>query len=269
MAILITLVILYARFIGTRGLIVKEEKIEVNSLGEEYDGFKIVHFTDLHYGSTIGIKEVKNLVIKINEQKPDLVVFTGDLIDQYYKISEDERDKLIKELKNINPTIETLAVIGNHDYESLDDFNIIVEELGWHFLDNTYEYVYNKSDKPIIIVGLDDLLMGKPDYDNAFSYFNEINEDYYTIVLGHEPDQIDEISNYNFNLFLAGHSHLGQVRAPLIGAIYTPKGSKKYYEVHYKVNNSDLYISGGIGTSWLKLRLFNHPSITLYRFYTK
>ncbi len=94
-------------------------------------------------------------------------------------------------------------------------------------------------------------------------------DDHYTIVLAHEPDQILDIKNYNFNLFLAGHSHLGQIRLPLIGAIYTPKGSKKYYDEHYKVNNADMYINGGIGTSVIEFRLLNKPSINLYRFYTK
>lgn len=263
-----TLTILYARFIGTRGLVVKEYPIKTSYLSSEYDGFKIAHFSDLHYGSTIGIKELKNVVNTINEQSPDLVVFTGDLIDQDYTLTDKEREKVIKELKNINPNIETMAVIGNHDYKD-DNFNIIVESLEWHFLDNTYEYVYNKGDKPIIFVGLDDLLEGKPDYENAFSYLNEVEQDHYTIIIAHEPDQIDEIRNYNFNLYLCGHSHLGQVRVPLLGAIYTPKGSKKYYDEHYKISNSEMYISGGIGTSTLKLRLFNHPSLNLYRFYTK
>ena len=265
--LVIALIILYARFIGTSGLIVKEYPLKTSYLPSSYDGFKIVHFSDLHYGSTVSLKEIKKLVSKINEQNPDLVIFTGDLIDQDYTLSEKERDKLIKELSNIDANIETLTVIGNHDYKN-DDFNIITEALEWHFLDNTYEYVFNKSEIPIVFVGLDDLMLGSPDYNNAFSYLNEIDGNYYTIVLGHEPDQIDEISNYDFNLFLSGHSHLGQVRVPLIGAVYTPYGSKKYYDEHYKVKNSELYISNGIGTSILKLRLFNRPSINLYRFYT-
>ncbi|MCH5167155.1 MAG: metallophosphoesterase [Erysipelotrichales bacterium] len=265
--ITITLIILYARYIGTSGIHVKEYPIKTSYLPTSYDGFKIVHFSDLHYGSTVSIKEVKKLVNKINEQNPDLVVFTGDLIDQDYSLSEEEREKIIKELGKLDANIEILAVIGNHDYKT-DDFTIISEFLEWNFLDNTYEYVYNKSEIPIVFVGLDDLMLGDPDYNNAFSYLNEIDGDYYTVVLGHEPDQIDEISNYDFNLFLSGHSHLGQVRVPLIGAVYTPKGSKKYYDEHYKVKNAELYINNGIGTSILKLRLFNRPSINLYRFYT-
>ena len=264
----IVLVILYSHFLGTKGLEVKEKKKKTTYLDESFDGFKIVHFSDLHYGSTVDINDVKKLVKTINSKSPHLVVFTGDLVEKGIKISENEAKKLKDEFSKLNPEIEILTVKGNHDYEH-DYYNNIVDYLGWKFLDNTYEYVYYKSDKPIVIVGLDDLTKGVPDYENAFSYLNEVGDDHYTIVLAHEPDQILDIKNYNFNLFLAGHSHLGQIRLPLIGAIYTPKGSKKYYDEHYKVNNADMYINGGIGTSVIEFRLLNKPSINLYRFYTK
>lgn len=265
---IILVIILYARFLGTKGLIVKEYPIKTTHLDEYYDGFKIVHFSDLHYGSTVFLDDVKKLVKKINSEEPHVVVFTGDLIDKDFKLSESDATSLKEELSKINPDIEVLTVKGNHDYEH-DYFNIIIEELGWHYLDNTYEYLYHESKTPIVFVGLDDLLKGTPDYANAFSYLNEVTGEYYTIVLAHEPDQIKEISNYDFNLYLAGHSHLGQIRLPLIGALYTPVGSKKYYDEHYKVNNADLYINGGIGTSIIKFRSLNKPSINLYRFYTK
>lgn len=266
--VIITLTLLYSRFISTRGLIVKEYPIKTSRLDSNYDGLKIIQLSDIHYGSTIGLKELKNVVKKINSLNPDIVVFTGDLVENKVVLDEEEVKNIIKELNKIDPKIETLAVKGNHDYDH-EYFDAILKELNWHLLDNTYEYVYNQSKSPIIFVGLDDYTDGNPDYDNAFSYLNETEEDLYTIILAHEPDQIDEIKNYRFDLMLSGHSHLGQVRLPLIGAIYTPVGSKKYYDEHYKVDNADLYINGGLGTSTIKFRLFNKPSINLYRFYTK
>lgn len=264
----IVLVLLYARYISTTGLVVKEYPIKTNDLSEDYDGLKIVHFSDLHYKSTVDLAYVKKLVTKINNLKPDIVVFTGDLVENNVTLTDEEITSLTEELNKIDPTIETLTVLGNHDYDH-DYWNQIVPNLNWIVLDNTYEYVYYNSTTPIVFVGFDDLREGTPDYANAFSYLNTDNESRYTIVLAHEPDQIDEISDYSFNLMFAGHSHLGQVRLPLIGALYTPDGSKKYYDAHYIVNNADLYISGGVGTSSLKMRFFNRPSINLYRFYTK
>lgn len=264
----LTSCLLWSRYISTKGLVIKEYKIEANNLDEHYDGLKIVHFSDLHYGTTILKKELTNLVESINKQKPDLVVFTGDLVDKDVKLSKKQYDDLKNGLKKINPSIEILSVIGNHDYYN-DYYNKIVEELDWHNLDNTYEYVYSDSKKPIVFIGLDDLTKGNIDIDNAFSFLNEADDDKYTILLTHEPDVIDKLNDYDIDLALAGHSHLGQIRIPGLGAIYTPVGSKKYFDEHYLINNTNLYISGGLGTSTIKFRFLNKPSYNLYRFYTK
>ena len=208
-----------------------------------------------------------NIVKRINDQKPDIVVFTGDLIEENVLLKETEINDIITELNKINPVIETLCVIGNHDYDH-DYWNQIIPNTNWKQLDNTYEYVYKDSKIPLVFTGLDDLTNGKPDYDNAFSYLNETEDNLFNITLIHEPDQIDKIK-YDTNLVLAGHSHLGQVRLPLIGAIYTPVGSKKYYDEHYILKDTEMFINGGIGTSLLKVRFFCKPSINLYRFYTK
>ena len=90
------------------------------------------------------------------------------------------------------------------------------------------------------------------------------NDVKYKILLLHEPDTIDNLSE-RFDLILAGHSHNGQVRLPLIGAVILPDGAKRYYEEHYTINNTELFISSGLGTSSLPLRFMNHPSINFYR----
>ncbi len=268
--IIAVLILLYARFIGTRGLNINEIPIRTDKLSDNYDGFKIIQFSDLHYGSTINIDDVTNIVNKINSEKPDVVVFTGDLIEHDITVNDDNLNNLFTELNKIDPSIEVLAVPGNHDYDQETYWDKAMQNLNWTFLINSYKYVYVDNNNPIVFVGLDDYWHGSPNYDDAFAYYNDVTKDYYTIVLLHEPDQVDEIKDKHFDIALAGHSHLGQVRLPFIGAIYTPYGAKKYYNSHYKLdNNADLYISGGIGTSTMKLRYFDRPSINLYRFYTK
>ena len=97
-------------------------------------------------------------------------------------------------------------------------------------------------------------------------YFNSNNDIDYKIMLLHEPDFSDNVvDNYNVNLILAGHSHNGQVRLPVIGALHTPSYAKKYYDNYYDINGTDLYISSGIGVSTINYRLFNRPSINFYR----
>ena len=92
----------------------------------------------------------------------------------------------------------------------------------------------------------------------------------FTITLLHEPDSIDNILNTeHVDLALAGHSHNGQIRLPFIGALKTVNGAKKYKNEYYHIGNTDLYISGGIGTSDMKLRFFDRPSISIYRLVEK
>ena len=274
--VLAVLCLLWARHISTKGLVVKEYPINTNLLTDEYDGFKIVQFSDLHFGSTIGINEVVNLVNEINKQNPDIIVFTGDLIEKNIVISDDNINRFAEELSKLNANIEILAIMGNHDYDQKEYYDKVNEKMNWKLLINTYEYVYTEADTPIVFVGLDDLNDGKPNYKDAYQFLNESTKDLYTVLLLHEPDQIelinkgDDENKHDYNLAIAGHSHLGQVRLPYIGAIWTPRGAKKYYDEHYSFgDNKDLYISGGIGTSSLKLRFFNKPSINVYRFYTK
>lgn len=261
------LCIIYARFIGTTGLKVYEKAIISEYLPEEYDGLKIVQFTDLHYGSTINLKELKTIVKRINDQNPDIIIFTGDLVENKVKLSEDEVNNIIDVLNELVANIDIFAVIGNHDYDH-EYFEEITNNLNWKVLKNTYEFVYYNSSTPIVFVGFDDLEKGTIDIKNAFSYKNENPDDLFTIVLTHEPDLVDELDEYNYNVAFAGHSHLGQVRLPFIGSLWTPNGAKKYKDDYYILNNKELYVSGGIGTSTLKLRFFNRPSITLYRLRT-
>lgn len=250
----------YARFIGTSGLVIKEYSVVSERLPESFDGLKVVHFSDIHFGSIIGEDRLKKIVNSINELKPDLVIFTGDLYDESIKMSEDDKKTLSNILKDVNAVIGKYAVSGNHDYSD-DSYIDIMNKGGFTYLNSEEDVLYYKGSIPIRIVGF-------PSYINDEPNYIEVNDDYFTITLLHEPDGIDNLK-YKSDVIMAGHSHGGQVRLPVIGALYTPYGAEKYYDEFYKTNKGDLYISSGLGTSILRLRYFNHPSINLYRFFTK
>ena len=261
--------LLYSRFIATKGLKVKEYKVVNSKITDSYHGLKIIHLTDIHYGSTVNEKELNNIVDKVNEIKPDIVVMTGDLIDE--RLSYD-KDIIINCLSRIEAKLGKFAVSGNHDIP-LDDYNYIIKQSGFTSLDNKYELIYSKSNEPIIISGIgysdEDIGIKTEQFDK---YISELKTDdikpIYSILLVHEPDTVDNLDLNKYDLILAGHSHAGQVRLPIIGKLYTPQGAKKYYDEYYKINNTDLYISSGLGTSLYKFRLFNKPSFNLgYLFY--
>ena len=253
------LIFMYARFIGTRFLNIKEYAIYDTVLPETFDGLKIVHLTDIHYGTIVNAKNLTNIVNQINQLKPDIVVFTGDLYDESIALNDKIVNEIVTCLKNINSTLGKFAVAGNHDYSN-DLFAQIITDSGFTYLENSSQIIYDENNTPLEIIGFDDAWKGNPNYNIPLS-------DNYKIVLVHEPDEISKILPLNVNLVLAGHSHGGQIRLPFIGALYTPNGSKNYKNDYYEFTNTKMYISYGIGTSVLKIRLFNQPSINFYRLY--
>lgn len=258
-------ILLYSRYVATSGLITKEYVITTD-IADSYDGFKIVHFSDLHYGRIITEQELKIISKEINLINPDIVVFTGDLIDDSIDIDNFNDEKLISFLSSIKAKYGKYAVRGNHDYVVYaDKIKNLFADSGFTYLENSYDILYNESNDKIFIGGLDTSFYDKDDLDKTLAYQNENIS--YKIMLTHEPDISDEIvsKDNTINLILAGHSHNGQVRLPFIGALVTPEKAKKYYDNYYKIQNTDLYVSSGIGVSKVDFRLFNRPSINFYR----
>jgi uncharacterized protein len=262
--LIITTFLIYARYFGTKGLEVHEYKITNNNVPTSFHGLKIVHISDIHYGRTIKLKELKDIIKQINIIRPDIVVFTGDLIDKDIDINYSAATEITKELKNIHTKLGKYAITGNHDEKNIY-FNDIINNSDFILLDNSYDIIYNESNDPIYISGIENMVNGNINIDKAFEYQSDIKSSY-SILLLHTPDYIDNVINkYYVDLALAGHSHNGQIRLPFIGALITPYGAKEYYKPYYKTNNTDMYISSGIGTSNNNFRSFNKPSFNFYR----
>ena len=241
--LLIISLFLISRYVGTKGLEVKEYLIINNKLPKSFYGFKIVHFSDLNYGSTI--KSINDLKEKVNTINPDIIVFTGNLILKDYKITKEEKDELINSLKQLESKYGNYYILGE------DDLDIkILEDSNFKNINTTYDTIINNK--------FDEIYLGNI----------QTEEDYkFKILLINKPDNITSFEN--FDLVLSGHSLKRQINLPLINEIFKKKGSIKYYKEFYKVNDMDLYISSGIGTSKIKLRLLNKPSINFYRIVNK
>ena len=260
--LIIGLIIIYSRYIATTGIQIKEYSVINNKIPESFKGFKVVHFSDLKYGSTTDQKYLKKLVNKINELNPDIIIFTGDLISSNYKLTDNDKKSIIENLNKLDPKIDIYSIRGDNDIN--ETYNSIITQTKIIEINNLNKLIYYKGDTPIMLIGLDDSINGNQSLDMAFNY--EENN-YYKILIAHEPDTYEKIKDKNIDLFLAGHSLNGQVRLPFIGSIYTPTGAKKYYDSKYKIDNTEIYISNGLGTSKIPYRLNNRPSINLYRFY--
>lgn len=267
--IIVSLFLLYSRFVSTSGLKVKEYKVTNSLISETYHGLKIVHISDIHYGSTIFEKQLEKLVNKVNEIKPDIVVFTGDLFTDK---KEYHKEGIIDKLGSIEAKLGKYYISGNHD-KPIEDYQDILDKSGFLNLDDTYDLIYDNSSEPILISGISSCFDNESDIgyktEKLDNYLATVEKPMYSILLLHEPDTIDMLDLSHYNLILAGHSHGGQVRLPFIGKIVTPHGSKKYYDAHYTVEDTELYISSGIGNSELNFRFFNRPSINFYRITNK
>ena len=266
--IIIFLILLYARFIGTIGLNSNEISYQTEYISESYNGLKIVHFTDLHYKKVITEKRVEELIKEINKIKPDLILFTGDLLDKDYKINNKDITFLIKQLSNLNSTYGNFAILGDNDYGKEETIKNIYIQSNFTLLENDYSIIYNENNDKIFIGGLSTSTYEEADINKVMTYFSNNQDIKFKIIMLHEPDYIDTIlNNYNnINLILAGHSINGSINIPLIKYFLSPNGAKKYYQPYYKKSNTDIYISNGIGLNNLNFRLFNHPSINFYRF---
>lgn len=248
--IIILIIIIYAFLIGPKGIYIKEYKVSSDKITNEKDGLKILQISDIHYGSTVNENDIVKIRKKANEAKADIVVFTGDLIDEDYKIEDNEKDLLKKELKKINAELGKYYVIGEEDF---DEAKTILNYAEFIDLNNNPQSIYSEDNTPILLV---DKSINK-DYITS-----EENSSYFKILAIHNPDDFEKFKNYNFDMAIAGHTHNGQINIPKIKDLFI---SSKYKNDYQKINNTSLYINAGIGTSGIKIRLFNHPTMNLYR----
>lgn len=275
-------IVLYSRFLGTSGLVVKEYQIKNELFEKNFHGFKILHLSDIHYLTTIDYDSFKKTVDKINDINPDMVVLTGDLLDKNIEYSNKQIEQLEELLSQIKVTTNKYAIMGNHDSKKTE-WETVIKNSGFINLNDNYDFIYYGVGSPIMVSGISTNLEKPegikdkiksieekmdetlPAVDQNGKKLYTIHNPIYHILLIHEPDYMESINYHKFNLILAGHSHNGQIRLPFIGGIMNPKGAKQYSEEQYTLDETKLFISGGLGTSEIKYRFFNRPSINLYR----
>lgn len=267
--IAIILLVLYSRYLGTSGLIVKEYNVIDKNIPENFYGLKIVHFSDLYYKSTTQKEDLDNIGKSINKTKPDIVIFTGDIFDTNIKYSTSDIKTLTNFFKSIDSSIEKIAIKGNNDLNN-EAWESIINDSSFTNLNDDYMSIYYKGYEPIVIYGIGSNYKNNHIRDTLNILTKEVIDKYkFSILILHEPDYITSTNN-KFNLILSSHSLNGQIVLPFIGGIIKDKGSRNYIDNFYDIDGTKLYISSGIGTnSKYKFRLFNRPSINLYRLRNK
>ena len=252
------------------GLTLRKYKIDTNKLGDG-NSLRAVLITDLHsksYG-----KNFNKLLSKVKEQKPDIILLAGDIIDKRKAL-----DKMEPFFKSVSEIAPAYYVTGNHEctYKKYDieELKSMIRNQGVTVLEHDYtETVINNI--PVIIAGIDDPYLAavqsslskpvtaKPMHEA----FNELKDKKpFKILLAHRPENIEKYKSYSFDMVVSGHAHGGQVRIPfLVNGLYAPHQGffPKYAGGLYKHEGLTHIVSRGLSSKFLIPRVFNPPEVVV------
>lgn len=256
----------YSRYIEPDLLTIQTYTLEHLSIPPGLDQLKIIQFSDTHLGFHYNLDQLRNLVDTIQKQKPEIIVFTGDLIDaphQYHFTNE-----LPTILNQLEAPLGKYWIYGNHDHGGYGTEKIreVMERGGFQLLKNRHVSIPKGGDT-FILAGLDDIMLGRPDIEETL---NNADPSLFTLLLVHEPDIAEQLQSYPINVQLSGHSHGGQIQLPFYGPLVTPPYAQKYIEGHHHFDQGlDLYVNKGIGTTRMPYRLLCFPEISVFTLKSK
>jgi len=240
--------------------------IELKRLSPALDGLQIAQISDIHYEQYTEPSYVRHVVAEVNRLRPDVVLLTGDYV------STGPMPKAFG-AKSSYPCAEILSgiqcpqrwcVLGNHD--AVVGTEIVTDALQTHglpVLANAYA-PFERDGARLWIGGVKDVGESDPDLHLAAPRkLQAVNEP--VILMAHEPDYADRVVKHGgVDLMLSGHTHGGQVRVPLVGALFLPPYGRKYIEGHFQLQNDlQLYVNRGIGAVGVPFRFDCRPELTL------
>ncbi len=251
----------YARYIEPYS--VKTTKINISSNISK--PITIGLFADTHFSNWYSCENFNEPLKILNENHPDIILFAGDLIDDFSKFkkeSGDSTDDIIEIFSKIEAPYGKYAVYGNHDYGGCAEktFAEIMEKSGFTVLKNETLEIPELN---ITISGLDDAIWGNKNYN----FLNDLNDNNFNLVLCHEPYAVESFSkDIPVDFITAGHTHGGQINIPFVTKNLLPHFGKKYLKGSFPLKNkrnSTLYVTTGLGMTRLPLRFRAFPEVNL------
>ncbi len=259
---LMILVAVYATFIEPNLLMTRNYSMSFDKI--QGDSIKVVQFTDTHLGDFFDIEQLERVVDLINEQDADVVVFTGDLLDNANTYNGDF-EAIGAVLSQIEAKYGKFAVKGNRDNGGGAEWIYpgLMETAGFTLLVNEQQRL-TINGTTVNMMGTDDILLGNYDPKATVEGIREADVN---ILLVHEPDLIKDFVDYPIDLALAGHSHGGQVYIPFYGPLLKTVKAEIYVRGLYEIEgefDTLLYVNTGLGNTRLPFRFFNIPNITVF-----
>ena len=224
---------------------------------------KIAFFSDLHAGAPhINDTYINNLISRINDMSPDLILIGGDLvINGVIGGTVMPIETLAELLKNLKAKIGVYAVLGNHDWwNDGEKIANTLEKVGILVLDNKARLIKLNQHFSFWLIGIGDDFTGHSDVDEALK---QVTTQEPKVLFMHDPASIFKLKN-KFSIALAGHLHGGQVFMPGYGAIITPgRAPAEWASGWTHFSNGSLFVSKGIGTSILPVRFNALPEYVI------
>lgn len=252
-------IVLYAKFIEPNWIEINSLQLTLPHLASEFNGYRIVQISDIHRDQWMTTRRLQHIVGLVNQQHPDLVVITGDLVTRNLPQFV---PSLKPALEQLTPRDRTLAILGNHDHQN--DPQAIIKTLkqsGVFDLNNAV-YTIQRGNATLYLAGVDDVGMGKAHLDLVLQ---QLPPQGAAILLAHEPDFANtSAATGRFDLQLSGHTHGGQIRLPILKPLILPPWGEKYYAGKYAIGKMLLYTNRGLGMTGLHLRLFSRPEMTVF-----
>lgn len=256
-------VVFWGFFVEPNRLIVRHETITVEQLPAELDGLRIAVLSDIHAGgSFIDEDKLRTIVERTNQLQPEMIVILGDYIAGDGRQHE---PRILPEafapiLKNFNAPLGVYSVLGNHDWW-YDGGRVrrALEQNGIRVLENEALKV-ERNGTSFWVLGFADLWT-RP--QRIIETVAQAPQNAPLIAITHNPDIFPRLP-FSVPLLLAGHTHGGQISLPFLGPIVQPsRVSRAYARGHIIENNRHLFVTTGIGTSIIPVRLGVTPEIVL------
>lgn len=248
------------------GLQVTQAEAALSRLPEGFDGYRIVHLSDLH-GHEYGEGNA-DLLARVAEQKPDLIVITGDVVDQ-----ESQLEMIPALAKGLAAVAPAYYVTGNHEWSlgtgTVKELKGLFSQCGVTPLSNQYE-ILERNGSQMVLAGVDDP-NGYADQMTPEALFAQIGQQtpgLFTLLLAHRNDRFGEYADAGYDFVMSGHGHGGIVRLPFLGGLVGTNRHffPKWTSGIYTVGDSTLFVSRGLGNNTVPFkgfRIFNRPELAV------
>lgn len=250
--------------LGLRAFWIEPSQLVVHRASAPWRGpaLKVALLSDLHIGAPyVGIEKLRQVVERVNAESPDVVMLAGDFVTRGVlggRLVEPER--IAQELRNLRAPLGVVAVLGNHDWW-YDGPRVIraFRAAGIQVLENEAVRVEHNG-QPLWLAGLSDQWTQQADWEGML---RKVKDDAPVLALTHNPDVFAEMP-LRVAFLLAGHTHGGQVRFPLMGAPIVPsRFGQRYVRGLIEENGRGMFVTTGVGTSMLPVRFGVPPEIVI------